>query len=118
MKRFTIITICALVGCAAPKRQVATPPIPTVSRQAAPVAGQAEGRAVIAPTARTVLWNHVQKEGDAYEVWHSTDCKQWARIAVVDFPVYQIASPLPAEFFKVRTTNHLSHLVSDWATTR
>ena len=117
MKRFTIILCAVLVGCAAPQRRV-LPPIPTVSRQAAPIVGQAEGQAVVAPPVLTVRWDHVQEPGDAYEVWSSTNAVVWLPLAVTTNHMYLIQNQKPAEYFMVRATNHLSHQVSPWATTR
>ena len=72
---------------------------------------------VIVPRNIAVMWEHAPQPNDLYEVWHSTNLRTWSLITNTTEHIYPVTRQLPKEFFRVRTTNTLSHLVSDWATT-
>ena len=74
----------------------------------------------LAPDLRPVPrieWEHAGGSNIVFEVWHSTDLRNWRHLTNTAETFLPVKYDKPQEFFKVRVRDTNTGLVSDWATT-
>jgi hypothetical protein len=111
-------------GCQSPPTSISVPPLPLTVEASSKAEIQTPSES--APPSRTsitVSWNYSDDEAAAptnfvFEVWSNTNltCDCWQIKFVTAATNVSVPLTVPAEFFRVRASNIVTHQVSPWAT--